>query len=640
MRVTSFAAVLAVCAILCLLADAAGASEYDKRCNEIEEQAQAAGGLYTRGRQAEAFAAMDGARDSFRKAKELAPNEPQAFISLATALMNANQLNEALPLWRSAQKRVDDPATLAWLQGRERWTRFGKVSMRRDKVYSQGQGNVTAALLLMAKQLEIYPQSPVLLHDRATAKVMVSELPEERGEQAVSQAIASFKEAQEAAFQAWQAGLWQRSRAAPNCGSLGVISDWPAWWSSDNKDKGAMVSLKSTDIGSFQSESYGPHGEFQDQGSYVARFNDVGLSGEDGIIVDEKHCGIFIASAGPFVNLARNLQLLQTWGDPPSPYADGPRYSWLDFERGRFPNHGSVEKPKVVERVASLVQFASTSFFHLLAELLSRLWILQKSEVLSDPALKLVVPQDPRKDDGFIVSALRFWKIQEDRVIWWPRNVGPDVQLQVKELFYADWRPPASPEKDGGHCPSPRSALLGVRQMLLTSFTRSEPLQDRRLLIFASRQGVPAGGVVAMRSRLASRESLLKGLRQVAEEAGLEFIEFSGVSSPEASAALFARARAVVGIHGGALTNMLFCREDADIFELGFATPLSGHYRHLGAALGLRTMLLPLKADDRGIGAAEVVLADMEAAIRSVRARLLPSHFGGSEGRTKTDAEL
>ena len=83
-------------------------------------------------------------------------------------------------------------------------------------------------------------------------------------------------------------------------------------------------------------------------GGYVATFQDVGLSGDDGLIVDEGRCQIFMASAGLVVNLAQNLQLLEIWGDPPTPSSKGPRFKWFDLGLG--PNHGRWETPMYVKQ--------------------------------------------------------------------------------------------------------------------------------------------------------------------------------------------------------------------------------------------------------------------------------------------------
>ena len=50
--------------------------------------------------------------------------------------------------------------------------------------------------------------------------------------------------------------------------------------------------------------------------------------------------------------------------------------------------------------------------------------------------------------------------------------------------------------------------------------------------------------------------------------------------------ALFSRAVAVVGVHGGALSNILFCRDGTLIVEIAPRSVQSWHYAHAAAALG------------------------------------------------------
>merc|ERR1712039_971244 len=130
---------------------------------------------------------------------------------------------------------------------------------------------------------------------------------------------------------------------------------------------------------------------------------------------------------------------------------------------------------------------------------------------------------------------------------------------------------------------------------------------------------------MGMRGNLKGESALKKQLKQVASQVkpeSLAFKEFDGKLPPAATAKLFRRAAAVVGVHGGALSNMIFCSKDVKIFELGFGTPFAGHYRHLAAALGLQLERLPLRADSRGIGSHSVELEDVAAARDAVKAAI------------------
>ena len=84
---------------------------------------------------------------------------------------------------------------------------------------------------------------------------------------------------------------------------------------------------------------------------------------------------------------------------------------------------------------------------------------------------------------------------------------------------------------------------------------------------------------------------------------GLVLRRFEAAAQPlRDSIRLFARARGVVGVHGGALANVVFCQSGSTVVELGFRTPQTWHYAHVASALGLDYHLFPLEVDERGAG--------------------------------------
>ncbi|CAE7664097.1 unnamed protein product [Symbiodinium microadriaticum] len=432
-------------------------------------------------------------------------------------------------------------------------------------------------------------------HDLATTRVMVSELQQDSN--ITAQAVESFKQAQETAFEAWKAGLLERKRSK-NCDHGSLVYDW----------------TQSSAAGFGVSVHYLGKEALADSEGYVATFKDVALAGDDGIIVDEKNCHIFLVSAGLAVNLASNLQLLEVWGDPATPYSSGPRWKWHDYSQGRAPEHGSWEKPVQVSKVASVVQFAATSHFHVLTEVLGRLWLLVSHGVLEDPEMHLVLP----KPFGFLAAGLMLLtqelELPSKRFIHW--TSGPnDVRLRAGTLVFANWKPPVKFGDDGGHCPTPGAVLRGLRSAL-------QPLAAQRMapraLIFIKRKKGD------MRSSLQDESWFTAQLKQLATPT-LQFQVFDGSAKPKRTAQLFARARIVIGAHGGALSNILFCPEDVEIFELGFRTPFAGHYRYLSKMLNLRMTLLPLVPDSRGIGSRDIAFANLTEAMEVVRAAALGS---------------
>ena len=96
---------------------------------------------------------------------------------------------------------------------------------------------------------------------------------------------------------------------------------------------------------------------------------------------------------------------------------------------------------------------------------------------------------------------------------------------------------------------------------------------------------------------------------------------FTGTeSSPSATIELFSRAAIVLGVHGGALANIVFCAPGTQIIELGFATPQSWHYAHAAQALDLSYTLVHVSAQDSGI-ASPTVSIDVELVLSVVAAR-------------------
>ena len=99
---------------------------------------------------------------------------------------------------------------------------------------------------------------------------------------------------------------------------------------------------------------------------------------------------------------------------------------------------------------------------------------------------------------------------------------------------------------------------------------------------------------------------------------------------------LFASAAVVVGVHGGALSNILFCRPGAMLLELSVRSSVARHYEHAAVALGLRYASVPLAADQRGVAAANVSLP--EGGLAAVDAALAAA-FGG-EHASKGDGSV
>lgn len=187
-------------------------------------------------------------------------------------------------------------------------------------------------------------------------------------------------------------------------------------------------------------------------------------------------------------------------------------------------------------------------------------------------------------------------------------------------LYYANWELPVEFGKDGGHCPTPPSVLLHVRDALGAGFASAPSATEhlRPALVYIKRkQG-------EMRSVLHGEADFVQELKTWAPSVALEYITFNGQLKPKATARLFGRACIIVGFHGGALVNMLFSPTTCHVFELGFASPFAGHYRFLALVLGLPWARLPLRPDERGLAGVEASLEDPQGALREIKEAMSP----------------
>merc|ERR1712194_534822 len=225
---------------------------------------------------------------------------------------------------------------------------------------------------------------------------------------------------------------------------------------------------------------------------------------------------------------------------------------------------------------------------------------------------------------GFVTQALQLLAVglvSAKRVISMRQGGSPDVRLRVETLYYANWASPVALGRDGSHCATPRSLLTSLRGALADGHAISKG-DAAPSLLYISRAGQ------SMRAKFAEDVVMREGLKAIAGEASpaLTFRIFGGEGSLKQQASIFRDARAVVGTHGGALTNLLFCSPSTLVFEIGFESPLSGHYRHLASALGIRNVHINLKVDARGMGAEEVRLGGTtKEALHVVRRYLLES---------------
>ena len=111
--------------------------------------------------------AMQSARNLFAKAVDVDPQNPQAYMTMGQLYLNANELDEAVMMWKGALRRSDrlDQDTKLYVSDKLRYTEYGRISMQRDATYNQGAGNLHDAELFMKEQLRLFPKHPQNHHD-------------------------------------------------------------------------------------------------------------------------------------------------------------------------------------------------------------------------------------------------------------------------------------------------------------------------------------------------------------------------------------------------------------------------------------------------------------------------------------------
>jgi len=194
-----------------------------------------------------------------------------------------------------------------------------------------------------------------------------------------------------------------------------------------------------------------------------------------------------------------------------------------------------------------------------------------------------------------------------------------DVRVTVAELFYPSWDSVdmvvaenlAGPftdvdqaASDSLHALMPKQGIVLVRDRLLSALTLSSPSRSQPYVLFLTR------ATESMR-RLEDEAAIIAQLKGRVGEQNVVVFDGSKFSIEE-TAQLFHFAAVIVGVHGGALSNIVFCKPPSQqghtnlVLEFGYPAPQARHYAHAAAALGLHYENQLLAFDSRGPGSPEV----------------------------------
>lgn len=234
--------------------------------------------------------------------------------------------------------------------------------------------------------------------------------------------------------------------------------------------------------------------------------------------------------------------------------------------------------PETWPEAAFAIPFAATNYYHFITDVLPRVVVLSKYRV------PILVPELPAKHMSFLRLAAPNTSIRE-----MPRlSAVQGPRLRVHKLLTLSFARVLASRPT--HALTPPPLLQAARSAVLDRL----PLPEMSpVVVYASRKDATL--------RQFANESLLLQLLPGA-------VQFEGTQSDMPSTvALFRSASVVVGVHGAALANSLWCQPTALLIELGFDNPAARHYEHLAAAIDINYIRVLLSPDERAFAAPVVV---------------------------------
>ena len=320
-----------------------------------------------------------------------------------------------------------------------------------------------------------------------------------------------------------------------------------------------------------------------------------------------------------------NLFLLETWKADPGadqrprlydPFHDGGMI--YPKKNGRSRAHRKVGYP-----IAIFVGPHVNSFYHFIVEGLSRLVALRPllirswagSESVKYKTIRLVVPASSQ-GNGFVDQLLKIFIPEafegDNRILRYSCGSGTlgERLTTSEELLHVGWRVTLQGTSMPAHLHglAPRSLVRKVR------------VAGRERILSKSDEGILRPVViVCVRRRVEMRRlshqdevDLLETVKETAQEfSEVEVVVFDGDIDMAETIRLFSRAIAVVGVHGGALTNALWAASGCLVLELGFSSFLPAvhdvnryllHFKHLADSLDFPYVFVPLSRDVKGRG--------------------------------------
>jgi len=245
------------------------------------------------------------------------------------------------------------------------------------------------------------------------------------------------------------------------------------------------------------------------------------------------------------------------------------------------------EEEVVIKRGVSLLGFSAGQYYHFLLEGLSRLLLFVDELPDAEGGYTLLLPQSEGSYIEEILNLLPASLLQNKFTKFVVHD--PSVKLLVEELWHADWRFVEGEEKEG--------CRRGEGRELLPP---TEGLKRIRSVFTGNNgdNGGPHSGreslVLVLRPQDATRSfvneaAVVEGLEMLSSSLNLDLVLFRGEDSGvKAAVDVFHRAAIVVGVHGGGLANVVFCRQGALVIEIGMSEwEFRGMYGNIAQAVGV-----------------------------------------------------
>lgn len=561
---------------------------YERHCDMMIRFAQQAAAAFNSGDSAAASKFITSVNNAYDAAVALYPDEPQAHLNLAVFLSNTHKYDDAIAAFERARTKIgNNRAAEMQIQLGIRRAKFQKYSKLRDEAYAHGKGDMPLAHDWALKQLSVTMDPQLVNHDVGTIEVMLCEYDEAM----CNKSIGRFKGAAYATQGHYLQGRMPEGKRRMAClhshlclGNFSALKEFARF------EEISELSRTNPATGELNSVIF----NFIQDG--------VTVHGPDGVLTfeEEGHCSIAVTNPDAYTNVARSVPVKSPNGETPKP--EGPPTVSIDDGK----------------RVLLLTQFSGAAFYHWMCEALPRL-VVAKRWLAEFDTYTILLPTLPTGVPRFIEEtfASLFPEITNDRR--GHRGVSYIKENSVAVTYHAQGCPPSddasTPHRT--HCSSLAhpGMLSAARDAIIQSLPEPNEKQTKPYILVAGRDKDTT-------MRNFDVERLMKAIEEVAAPThDVRLFESSKHSLLE-SLQLFHRAAAVVGVHGGALANIMSCSTRTALVEIGFSTIGAQQYKHVAHALGMTYRRVTVTPDPlrRALGAPEVAydVGAVQAAVRAL----------------------